>query len=277
MAENVLFDPQFSLQRILKPFDGFEDTYQGFLGTTPIALYTADDTGKRPPRDPDAGKPGFGPNLLRYFDVPFGALVAMWLPMAFFVADDVVFTTKYRYRVKWRMRNVTDYRNRRTPYHISQQFPGAPDSADVANPQRLIIPAAYDDVELEQLPIPVTGPVDFDLRPRAYLTPSNTQILDLLPLLPGGVSGVHQQGIFDPATFGPGADVVRNAMFFPPKFFLARGDQMIVEALKFVDPLTTPWDFRPSGADVTFGKLYGADSPEGSGVYIFTGAGPNQD
>jgi hypothetical protein len=276
MAENVLFDPQFSLQRVLKPFDGFEDTYQGKSGTAPIAMYAPDENGQRPPRDPDAGKPGFSPNLLRYFDVPMGALVAMWLPMAFYAEGDQVFTATYGYRVKWRMRNVTDYRNRRTPYHINQQFPGAPDSSDVANPQRLIIPAAYDNVELQQ-PTPLAGPVEIKLRPREYVTPPSTEILDDLPLLPGGLLGVHEQGIFDPSTFGPGADVVRNAMFFPPKFFLARGDQMIVEALKITNRVAEPWDFGATGADLTFGKLYGSDSPEGSGIYIFTGAGPNQD
>lgn len=270
MAENVLFDPQFSLQRILKPFKGFETTYQDALGSVPIAFFEGGES----PRDPDAGKAGFSPDLLRYIDVPLGALVLVWFPLAFWSSGDTLFTNDYRYRVKWRMRNVTDYRNRRTPFHINRQFPGADDTSDPGNPQRLIIPAAYDDVELQQ-PTPAFGPVDFDLRPRAYVVPGNTEILDSLPLLPGGASGVHQQGIFDPAAFGVGADVVRNAMFFPPKLFIARGDQMIIEALKPSDQVLTPWDFFTS--DITFGKIYGAGSPEGAGIYVFTGTAPHQD
>lgn len=269
MAENVLFDPQFSLQRILKPFSGFEGTYQGQPGIIPIAFFEEGQA-----RDPDAGKPGFSPNLLRYIDVPLGALVLVWFPMAFWSSGDQIFTNEYRYRVKWRMRNVTDYRNRRTPFHINRQFPGAPDTSDLANPQRLIIPAAYDDVELQQ-PTPLAGPVDFNLRPRAYVVPSNTAIIDVLPFLPGGASGVHQQGIFDPATFGIGADTVRNAGFFPPKLFIARGDQMIIEALKTAEQAVTAWDFATT--DISFSKVYGAGSPEGAGIYVFTGATPHQD
>lgn len=270
MAENVLFDPQFSVQKILKPFRDFEGTYQGQPGTIPIAFF--EDPSK--PRDPDAGKAGFGGNLLNYIDVPFGAVVAVWFPMAYYATETQVFVGRYRYRVKWRMRNVTDYRNRRIPYHLNKQFPGAPDSSDVGNPQRLIIPAAFDDIELQQ-PTPPAGPVDFLLRPRAYSPPAWTELLDTLPLLPGGALGVHQQGIFDPSTFGVGADVVRNAMFFPPKLFLARGDQMIIEGLKTEVEQLNPWNFATD--DITFGKIFGAGSPEGSGIYVFTGVTPHQD
>jgi hypothetical protein len=270
MAENVLFDPQFSLQKVLKPFRGFEATYQGQPGNLPIAFFRVDES----PRDPDAGKPGFNADLLRYVDVAFGSLVCLWIPMCFFASGDQTFTNSYQFRVKWRMRNVTDFRNRRTPFHLDRQFPGAPDTSDAANPQRQILPAAYDDIELQQA-TPAAGPVDFNLRPRAYVVPSNTEILDSLPLLPGGASGVHQQGIFDPGAFGVGADVVKNAMFHPPKLFIAKGDQMIIEALKLPAQAVTDWDFTTS--DLTFAKIYGADTPDGSGIYLFTAASPHQD
>lgn len=272
MAENVLFDPQFSLQKILRPFRDFEAVYEGKLGSTPIAFFEEGASA----RDPDAGKAGFSPDLLSYVNVPMGALVLLWIPMTFWPnAPGPLVSASYRYRIKWRMRTVTDYTNRRTPFHLSKQFPGTPDTLTPANPQRLILPAAYDSVELQQ-PTPLTGPVDFALRPRAYIPPPITAVLDTLPLLPGGASGVHQQGVFDPAEFGLASDLAKNALFFPPQLFIAKGDQMIVEALKLESEILNAWEFG-SAPDYAFSKIYGSDSPPASGIYLFTGSGPHQD
>ena len=131
---NVQVDPQVSFRVVAKPFPNFEATYQGFGAATPIAFPGV--------RDPDAGRDGFDPNLLAAYPVPFGATIWLWIPLCVGGVDQrqVPVIQLYDYTIIWRLRNLTDFKNRRAPFHIERQFPGAFDSP--AGQARFVIPAA---------------------------------------------------------------------------------------------------------------------------------------
>lgn len=269
-------DPQFSLVNILKPYAGFEDVYEGQAANTPISFHPADKNGVYQPLDPDAGRPGFADNLLRYVDVPLGSRIAIWIPRLLQASAFAFITEPYIYTIFWRLRNVTDYRNRRTPFQMSDQFPGAQDTSGGTIAQRFIYPAANDTViitqaeasgQLAQVNNLRREQVEYDI---ASVDAGN------LPLLPNGTEGVHQQGVVDPAIYtNPNS---AGLAFFAPRIVPCLGNQMLITATRAID--TNPnWAF--SGVDNAFSNVYGVNviGPqhpliEKLGIYVYTGTAP---
>lgn len=281
MSEAVLADAQLTLAKILKPFTNFEATYQGQDSSVPIAFFAPDDKGNRDPRDPDAGRAGFDPNLLRYVDVPLGSRILLWIPAAIVAVTDNIAQTNYLYTVYWRMRTPTDYRNRRTPFHLTRQFPGQIDNTAVPPERRVLIPAATRSVIINQTEAAGSNTQVQNLRREAIqilTTLSGLQPYSQLPLLPGGVQGAHQQGVFDPATFSIAFRENAFKALFVPVWFDCEGDQMLVCAER---EALSPWDFAAGGTDAPFSNIYGTNVAgpthppfEDLGIYMFTGTAP---
>jgi len=281
MAQNVLVDAQFSLSTVLKPYKNFEGVYQGKTALAPMPFFGPDKNGDRPPLDPDAGRAGFAPNLLRYVDVPFGARVVLWIPQVVFVPGPPtpVQLGVYSYGIQWRMRNVTDFRNRRTPYHLPNQFPGQPDTSVAPPEPRFVIPGATRSVVYMQPEASVLWPLGAatqHLRRELIEVDGggvglNSTSIEL-PFLPGGTRGAYQQGVLDPAVV---ADVASQSLFVV-LWFDAEGDQMMVTAQRN-STLGANWDFAT--VDRPFSNIYGTDSGAHAefpdiGIYMFVGSNP---
>lgn len=267
---NVLADAQFTNVRILKPFPGFEAVYQGKSAGLPICF-----PGER---DPEAGRPGFDPNLMAGIKVPLGARVLLWIPMA--VGAQGGFQ-EYIYRVAWRYSTLRKYRSPgradipRAPYHMPVQSPGVPDTTGGGNAPRVIVPASWRNVAFEQAEqaSPSNGRVD--LRPEEIAVVAPALVDFAQPLLPDGSAGVVQQGVFDPAL-----DPVPAPMpGFQPFWFDAEGDEMLIFAnrVNFEEPVN--WDFTDAAADLFFSNVYGTGNgthPDSRvvGIYLVTGANP---
>lgn len=256
MGEPVLSDPQFSKSFITRPFAGFETVYTALVpATTPVQFTEGGQA-----LDPQAGKPGYDPNLVRGLGVPMGARVLLWIPNVFAQAGVVVIP--YIWKLTWRLRNVFDFRQSRIPYHYPKQGEGVPDGAS----PRTVIPAANHVIIVNQAEPGGVGVMTQNVRIE-QLRPEPAAVgQDLLPLLPGGGTGVIQQGLLDPATFGP------NTPFKPlyvPVEVAAAGDELLIGVLR---DSGGNWDF--AGIDLTFANLFGSASGQNLpdiGLYVHVG------
>lgn len=253
----VLADAQFSTIEILRPFQNFEQVYQGKDSLIPIAFPGGKDPAAR------AGTPGFDPNLIAGVPVPQGAIIQISIPMT--IASNPPgppdpFVQLYQYFVVWRFRTLHDFRDPPspglvTPYHLAIQSPGQPDtSAPPGQQQRIVIPASIRSILFQQPePAGLHANTFSNLRVESIvprLDPSAVRA----PLLAGGGVGVLEQGVLDPAVFGETAKVPSYQDFL----ITAAGDEMILFAIRF-DPLTptNKWDFNSATADKGFANIYG--------------------
>ena len=285
MSDVVLADAQFTLERVLRPFDNFENVYQGQEAGVPIAFPGVVDA--------DAGTPGFSPYLLAGLEVPLGAKVQIWFPVVSYgglgtVEPPEIFP--YTYGIHWRMRNVADFRRRRKPYHISKQTGGAPDPTGTPvgySPQRLLLPSALESI-LYQQPEPSGAPAVSNLRATTINVPGDGILTSATgagrPFLPPGTPpppgggppfGQFEQGVADPNL----SDQATLSMF-RTYFTIAKGDELIITASRTDQMILGTWDF--SGIDQGFSNLYGTNvggPPHRAfpdmGIYVWTGSNPS--
>lgn len=267
----VAADAQFSVARILKPFPGFERVYQGVSYASPIAFPGgADDR---------AGQEGIAPNLMKGTPVPFGARLLVYIPVALTeIGGQGVALQQYNYSFIWRLRNVRDFRQDRRPYHFPRQSPGAPDG--VAGEPRFVIPAAIDTIIYEQAEPSAAGEKAIQ---RAY---QQTYTVGLgfepgtRPLLPGGVQGIYQQGVLNPADV---TALGAGGALFTPLWMDAAGDELIIIANRTTPSEPPPpggnWDFTLAAQDLAFSDVYGTGNGSHEpypdvGIYLFTGTNP---
>jgi hypothetical protein len=284
MSEVVMADAQFTNARILRPYAKFDapvgpGSYQGASPLTPIMF---SEGGKA--LDALAGTTGYAPTLLSGLAVPFGARVQLWLPVATTTSG-----SPYEWSIYWRMRNVFDFRQTRTPFHYPKQVDGAPATlalpppgfaADVGN--RVIIPAAnhvvvYNQGEPPDAPSPSVG-VNKAKQERIAAFPGSFA----LPLLPSGNFGTFQQGVFDPAAFP--LPPLSTAFAYAPMFDVfdvqATGDELLIGLTRKDTVPSVPWDFAPplaTGADFLLSVLFGTGSGKAIpdlGVYVMFGSAP---
>lgn len=269
----VAADAQFSVARILRPFDGFEAVYQGQSYDIQIAFPGG--------LDPRAGQTGVAPNLMKGLPVPLGARLAVWIPIAMSPVGGGGFTTEnYNYTFIWRLRNVRDFRQDRKAYHFPRQSPGAPDTSGPTQP-RFVIPAASDVVIYEQAePANPFEPAVQRVYTQTYtvgpgITPA-TEGTNVL--LPDGSQGIYQQGVLDPGAGGLG-ELGSGAALFQPLWMDAMGDELIIVATR-ADPGQDPtWDFTDATKDLPFSDIYGTGNGSHPaypdlGIYVFTGSNP---
>lgn len=261
MSETVMADAQFGTVKILKPFNNFEGVYNTTPARRPIQF-----TEGGVAIDPQAGKPGYDPRLLKGIACPLGARITIWLPAAIHGgAGDVALP--YEWEFTWRYRNVFDFRQNRVPFHYPKQSPGVPDGPS----PRVIIPAATHAVVFNQAEPAgtVDGVVTNHLRPedisamtRGYGTPNGTE----LPFLPDGSEGHFQQGLFDPAV----------SIAFQPTYAVfelqAAGDELLIGAHRDGTPVN--WELTFGGFDAAFLLLFNNQLAPDVGVYISMGSAP---
>lgn len=305
MGDNVQADSQFTVAnraqgRILRPFPGFENVYQGVAGDVPVAFPgTLDD---------DAGELGFSPYLLKGTPCPLGAKTVVYIPAITQGLEPVV-AVDYGYLLVWRLRNLGDQtrdfeKQRANPrgYHLTKESFAAQDTLLApAEPDRFLIPAVIETVVYQQ---PEVGPFASarglgvgNLRGELIAVPGDNFSFGVtagLPLLapgaappfanaypPSGIAttplGLFQQGVADPA-------VVSSAPLplFRPYFTVAKGDDLvIIAARRPLDeiPAVPVWDFTDE--DEGFSNLYGVNSAgpthppfENLGIYVMFGSSP---
>jgi len=151
MGQTVTRTPEYSLAQILRPFDGFEQKYQGDdTEVNPIAV-----PGKL---DARAGQAGYDPNLMAGAPVPMGANIKLWLPRlqspaAYGATPED--PPQYIYSLVWRIRSLTEASQdaeRRLSAHFGRLLKGVP---QVDSPiqqvssggDRFVIPAAIQTVQ----------------------------------------------------------------------------------------------------------------------------------
>lgn len=284
MSEVVLADAQFSLATVVRPFDAFEDRYQGQESGIPIAFPGVPDA--------DAGTPGFSPYLLAGIEVPFGAKVQLWFPVVSYggeLTPDAPVTVPYTYQLHWRVRNVADYRRRRKPYHLGKQSGGARDTVGTPvghSPDRLLLPSVMESILYQQAE-PSGAPAVANLRATTINIPGDGMPVVSgggRPLLPVGVppapGGGESFGQFEQGVANPGYMVEATLSIFRSYFTIAKGDELIITALRTDQEASATWDF--SGVDQGFSNVYGtnvAGPPHAAfpdlGIYVWTGSNPS--
>jgi hypothetical protein len=285
MADVVLADAQFTLARVLRPFDAFENIYQGQETGIPIAFPGV--------LDADAGTPGFSPYLLAGLEVPLGAKVQIWFPVVSYGGELTLnppTIVPYTYQLHWRMRNVADFRSRRKPYHLGKQTGGAADPTGTPSGQsveRLLLPSCLETV-LYQQPEPSDAPAVANLRGTTITVPGDGILSAVTgygrPLLPVGVPpppgggqafGQYEQGVADPGFMDQA-----TLSIFRAYFTIAKGDELSITVNPIAARVGGTWDF--AAEDQGFSNLYGtnvAGPPHPAfpdmGIYVWTGSNPS--
>lgn len=262
MTEAVLADAQFGTATVLKPFPNFEDAYQGVRGNIPIAIPGI--------LDPDAGKPGFDPKLLRAHPIAYGSKVSLWIPTIRDFLGASFSIVGYQYKVVFRLRNLRDFRANRKAYHFPRQSLG--------QDAQFVIPAGKKIILFEGaagVPAPNRGLAN--MTKTSFETIEIATNLDEAPLFPGATSSFDRASIEQ----GLGLGSNQNAIFNPVSLD-AEGDEIIILVTKEnadADP-SVVWDFQTNGATLTdkgFSDFYGKGSGSvirDTGIYIFTGSNP---
>lgn len=259
MSEAVLADPQFGIIRTLRPFDTFATVYQGVSALTPINLSEEGIA-----LDPQAGKTGYDPRLIKAVEVPLGSRVIMWLPQVGFVESvGPPVLGPYRFQFLWRLRNTFDYRQTRQPYHFPKQAQGVEDTTPVTGGARVVIPAANNTTTYIQ-PEPA-GALARAIQNVRSEDLNFGAVNNLSPLLPDGSTGVIQQGLADPVAI-PSA----IAPFYQVHEIQVLGDELLISVLRD-DSVEANWDFTGT-ADALFNTLFSAGND--IGVYVTVGTAP---
>lgn len=266
MTEATVPNALMGVQRTLRPWNGFEATYQG-VSTNKVLLFTPNGQ----PLDPQAGQPGYSPNLVPGLPVVMGSSIHVWLPD---IATLEVPPAPYRWVAIWRFRSVFDYRQTRGAFHGTQQSPGAPDTSLPAPTARVIKPAAYQGVVYQQAE-PTGAMPSVDARSVGnFYAEDIAPIVGRLeaPLLPGGATGDVQQGVLDPAVAGDAARMPTAKVHE----LQVLGDEFILGVWRPVTVAAPTWNFTvlPPATDVLMSLLFGTGSGAaipGLGVYCFAG------
>ena len=296
MAEgniNVLADAQFSVARILRPYAGFEADYQGVTVDRQImCTEVLTGTGGEPLDDQARiSRTGYDPALVRGLKVPMGARVLIWLPKIL-PNNSLVNPNpqlRYKWTLQWRMRNVFDFRQTRTPFHYPKQGLGFPDSSSGVPQSRVVIPAANQTtVYVQSEPTVASATVAQNARVEDITTGGiYPGAVGGLPLIPGGGDGTIEQGILDPALAGIG--VLAKPSLYQLIETQAGGDELLVGLWRDDDEGNNvpTWDFgQPvTEFDTNVAILLGVGSTTASGlqiqgpfpdigVYVMVGAAP---
>jgi hypothetical protein len=271
----VMADAQFGNVRVLLPFEGFEDVYQGQAGSVPIAF-----PGGRDP-NAEAQAEGFDPDLCFGHPVPRGSRISIGIPVC---EDAQSQRVDYRYFFVFRDRNLRDYRGggvrgNRVPFHYAKQGLGALDTLLAVPQRRYPVDARFHTLAYEQAEPAAGDPAILHLYPEGVIP---RVPLDWRPLLPDGAVGALEQGIYDPAFFNvPGRKIARRAEFQID----CLGDDLIILAQKIPDDQGEfeDWAFLQGEEDDAFANIYGELVGGGNvlheqyvdaGIRVTTGSNP---
>lgn len=252
-------DAQFGVQTVLRPYVGFESVYAtGVSGSTPIPFVEAGEG----PTDPEAGKPGYSPRLLRGIPVAFGSRIQIALPSILNTED-----SGYTWQIVWRLRGPGDgmRSDGRLGWHFPKTANGQPEAVGGMPTDRILIPALYETILYTSAEPAGDGRASSNLR--IAVTSPKSDVVPL-PLLPGGVTGYYQQGVIDPGGTFPWSGLGPYPSY-SSYFTNAKGDEMILVLYR---DSVTDWDFATTDALVY--SMFGPNSPSGIGVYVCQGTSP---
>ena len=288
MAETVLADAQFGIEHILRPFAGFESVYQGQSAARQIMLseVVGGTGGAALDEQAARGVAGYDPALVKGLAVPLGARVLIWLPKI--QPQNLPTAQRYNFSIQWRLRNVFDFRQLRTPYHYPKQVPGVPDTTGGPASPRVVLPVASQTTVYVTAEPSATGPTSTDTVVQNARTESVSVggiypgAINGLPFVPGGATGVLQQGILDPASVIGGGGGAQSG-FYQLLETQAAGDELLIGMWRD-DSVVADWDFGSPvvgqvdsqvsqflGADVT--SITPTSFPD-IGVYVSFGTAP---
>jgi hypothetical protein len=273
-------DAQFGNVRVLLPFEGFEEVYQGQPGSIPIAF-----PGGRDPQA-EAKAQGFDPDLCLGHAVPRGSRISIGIPICEDLQDQKV---DYRYFFIFRDRNLRDYRGsgaqgNRPPYHYAKQGLGALDSLLAVPQRRYPVDARFMTIGYEQQEPAAGDPALLHLYPEAVIP---KEPIRYRPLLPGGATGALDQGIYNPLYFNASTEnrkIARRAEYQID----CLGDDLIILAQKIPDEQGefTNWGFVVGEEDDAFANMYGRlvtgqqppqllhEQYKDAGIRVTTGSNP---
>jgi len=266
----ALATPEFSIKRILRPFKGFEQVYQGQRALTPICLCE-----RNQPYDPIAkrGTVGYDPNLVYGVPGQMGTRCSIELPFLIWTAGG--FFNHYRYTLNWRLRNTRDHNTnpeQRVPYHVAKSGAGVPETLINPGP-RVPIYGIVDTAVYAQTEPPIgpgiQPPARVVLHP-LWIEPQPYPCFN--PLMPDNSPGAVQQGIIPSVPLG-----THKMPFFLNHEVQSIGDDLVITIVREeVDPFTN-WDFAPGGVDhdvsIFFGNGAGVEY-EDLGVLLSWGISP---
>jgi hypothetical protein len=264
-AQVVLADAQFTVNRIMRPYSGFEEVYQGTPAGEPVYLFP---DGKNIDPIAEQGTPGYDPLLARGLPIPVGSRLLLKIPNVYFPSN--AGPIGYVYAFIWRDRNVFDFRQLRNPFHFPRDQ-GADDTTAPAGQQRRVpLPASYNTITYIQTePVVAVDRAISNIRSddlRAATTPL------ALPKLPGGLTQPIQQGILDPATV---SDAKQPG--FTTHEMQACGDELLIAVYRPTGQLEDDWDFGQGETDYRFSQFYGIGTGQqllNIGVQVMSGAAP---
>lgn len=271
MSEAVLADAQFGVVRVFRPFLGFETVYQDQPVSVPIAIPGT--------LDPDAGKPGFVANLLAGIPLPLGSKMKAWVPTIFQPNTEPpggFVVQPYLYRFVWRVRNLGDFRARRSAYHFPRQSPGTNNNFVVPSAAKVAI---YENAPQDFPTNTTEAPTSFfqsALEARQSVVIESFEFASTIPdppLTPTGVAAAYQQGL-------AASDAAANTtVSFNALEMDAEGDELIILVNRTYNPESEDrnWDF--SGTDSGFSAFFGTDNGSRAvirdmGIYLMTGSSP---
>lgn len=262
-SEVVGGDPQMGIVRVLRPYDTYQDVYEGQPVTTTAINLT--EGGVALDEQAEAEEAGYDPRLVKGLATPLGAKCLVWLPNIAWLGDDQEFR-RYVYSFCWRMRNTYDFRQRfRRPYHFPKQIDGVAET-DVFPGARVVIPAAVPSVVYIQPEGAAFAVQTQNLHQENYRhggAPLPVNILN-----PDGAVGAIQQGI---QVSGAGSAHLRPT--YTCHEMICAGDELIVLVNRenpegAVEP---NWEF--AGADAAFAAHFDDATPD-IGVYVLVGSTP---
>lgn len=264
-AQVVLADAQFGVSRIMRPYSGFEDVYQGTPAYEPVYLFPE---GKAIDPIAEGGTPGYDPLLARGLPVPYGSRLSLKIPNVFYSSGNG--TAGYVYAFIWRLRNVFDFRQLRIPFHFPRSSGVSDTTAPAGSQRRVPLPASYNSITFVQTE-PTTGLARSVANIRSDDLRAATTPL-ALPKLPGGRVQPIQQGILDPASVSD-ANKPTNI----DHEVQSLGDEVLIAVYRPTGELEDNWDFGAGQRDYRFSQFYGSATGQelpNVGVQVLPGAAP---
>jgi hypothetical protein len=207
------------------------------------------------PLDPNAGKPGYSNRLVRGLQVPMGARMLIWVPE--------ISGCNFVWNFAFRVRNLLDYKNTRSPYHLAAQRNGPDGLAP--------IPGIWQNVVYNDSTSSACKPLATQTVTReAFVGGFSGDTAVNFPLIPSTVSlendnmGLLEQGVH--ATSWPAYGVLT----FKPIELQALGDEMLVSC-SLADGADAIWE--PSLV-TTLKTIFSSETAPYNGVYVFAGSAP---
>lgn len=263
----ALATPEFSIKRVLRPFKGFEQVYQGLPAYTPICLCE-----RNQPYDPLAkrGTPGYDPNLVYGVPGNMGTRCSIEFPMVQWTSG--ILFNPYDYSLNWRLRNTRDHNTnpeQRVPYHIAKSGAGVPETLPPNPGPRVPIYGIRETAVYAQTEPTLGNPGVVVLRSLLINPRLNVQAP---PVMPDGSQGAIQQGI-QPSTSPSGRYKMPYMLNYETQ---AIGDDLVI-CITRSDEVEPDWGFAEGetdhGLSIFFGNGDGVEY-EDLGVLLSWGVAP---